>query len=212
MNWNIVEPSAGDRIFECDKEALKVSRAKTDGLDFRLLPEPFVGDVEHAKVILLNGNPFFDESDIEYPLRQEFEKRAQANWQNRHDQFPFYYFDPRFSTSGGARYWIKRFRAVTNLTSADEVARNVAVIESFPYKSKSNPKENSWLRKLPSVAQLRLLAEKAVTRGAVVIALRAEWAWSEVAFIEACSNPQQPYLTEKQLPNSFRSIIGAINS
>ncbi len=110
---------------------------RIENFEFDILPEPFLGFIDTAKVILLNLNPGFDEEDRPTHLRKDFVEALQRNIQQVPSECPFYPLDSRFSETPVYRWWNKKLRELIEECGRTTVSKNVACIEFFPYHSPS---------------------------------------------------------------------------
>lgn len=115
-----------------------------------LVPLPFVGDVEHAKIVVLLLNPGLEPDDyfgeFQVPgfrdrlidnLRQDFSRT----------EYPFVFLDPAISWHSGYRWWHGKFqRVIASLAGSWDVsyadarlhlAKIMACVELVPYHSVS---------------------------------------------------------------------------
>ncbi len=137
-------------------------------LHLDLVPVPFTGDVERAKVVLLLLNPGLEPGDyfgeFEVPgfrarlvdnLHQDFSKT----------EYPFVYLDPAFAWHPGYRWWHGKFQGVIaalakqwHASYADarcHFAKIMACIELVPYHSVSYGLPEKICKQLPSVRLAR---------------------------------------------------------
>ena len=109
------------------------------------LPEPFIGNPNSAKLVLLNLNPGHDGSVETDHGRPEIKDAIFDNLYQRHAEYPFYAFNPafgkttEFEQTGVAKYWRERtirLQEATGLADA-AFAKKMFVIEWFPYPSEN---------------------------------------------------------------------------
>ena len=165
-------------VLESDREEVAAfnGRVKPElQLHTELLPEPFVGDIKSAAVLLLNMNPAYDAKELAFHRDPSFVAVARANLTQRALEYPFYFLDPS-GHSPGHTYWSQHLRALTEACGGPLiVARSVAVLEWCPYHSLSMSQTGAALE-VPSQAFSFGVVERALTRGTVVIMIRAvEW-------------------------------------
>mgnify|MGYP006291288499 CR=1 FL=1 len=184
-------------------------------LRLELLPEPFIGN-PRAKVILLNLNPGFAETDLEdfnAPLLRDLLLRC---IREEPTEFPFYYLHPDCS-GGGASWWMKRLRTLMNELDAmtgvrrQRLANSIAVHEYFPYHSLKFAHER--LRSVSLDYQLDCIRQ-ALSTGSVVVGMRSRRLWSKVLpeleenpQVFWCRNVQQPYITPANLGDGFEKLV-----
>jgi hypothetical protein len=102
-----------------------------------LFPEPFIGDITNAKLVLLNLNPGLDKRDFSTHLETNYIQAFTNNLsQNISGDFPFYPLDPQFSHTGNAAWWTDRLKKLTGAVGVKNVAKHLVVLEFFPYHSK----------------------------------------------------------------------------
>lgn len=124
------------------------------GNDFRfhlsLIPVPFVGDLERAKIFILLLNPGLEPQDYYGELHvSSFRQRLLDNLAQRFNpgDVPFFCLDPTFSWHSGFAWWNAKLRriisvvaeqlALTYAQARAAVARSIAAIDLVPYHSES---------------------------------------------------------------------------
>ena len=172
-------------------------------LHLGLLPVPFIGDMEKAKVVLLLLNPGLDPADyfgeLEVPdfrsrlvdnLRQDFNRR----------EYPFLYLDPSIAWHSGYRYWHGKFQGIIaelakrwGVTYAEgrlRFSKKVACVELFPYQSVRCSLPERIRRELPSAKLARdyvrdVLKPRSVVGEVLLIVMRQteEWNLSESEYV-----------------------------
>ncbi|MXX93570.1 MAG: hypothetical protein F4Y63_09025 [Chloroflexi bacterium] len=176
--WQTVDLNTrGPRILECDREVLKrrqrgeldvcyaswqevsldLSNSKDrNQLHLNRIPVPYVGDLSKASIFILTLNPGHELADYYFEFEDDPYGQALVNnlkQENLDIKFPFFYLNPRFSTTGGYSYWFPEFKEViTRLMVKHKVtfdeahsklAQEIAVIEQVPYASvNSKPLES----------------------------------------------------------------------
>lgn len=160
---------------------------------FSLLPVPYIGNLDKARVVILMLNPglsladyFTDDDtlhsrDLRRVIRQDF----------RNIEFPFLSLDPKYCWTGGFVWWEKKLRKVVlqvgekrRLNYSDAlryVSQRIACIELVPYHSRKFGGQR-LLNKLPSEISARqyvanVLVPKARRGEVKVIAARSARAW-----------------------------------
>ena len=132
---------------------------------FELLPQPFIGDVENAKIIICSLNPGFSAGDYKADELHRYDILEQLNPDN-HNKTLFWLTekpDGEGNLSGGAKWWqgkldqknknnsfvyniIKEYKSDIESLSNEELKKekekafkvlseNTAAIELFPYHS-----------------------------------------------------------------------------
>ena len=160
---------------------------------FSLLPAPYVGNLNQAKIFLLMLNPGFNMSDYyaEYQV-PAFKRRAITNLKQSFDgvEFPLMFLDPDFSWHSGFGYFERKLRPITRaivdqrgktyLEALRQLAGCVAVLQMVPYHSASF--KDSWAYELPSAGKAKQFACEHVYRRteageAIAIILRNGKQW-----------------------------------
>jgi hypothetical protein len=145
-------------------------------LELRALPEPFVGSTQ-APVVLLNLNPGFDVRNIAEHALSQFQSAIRGNYRQENTAFPFYYLDPALQGSG-REWWTKKLRFLLSAPELDpgRIARSILVVEYFPYHSKGFRRMRLGV---PSQKFGFSLVLSAISRGAIVVIMRAKQLWME---------------------------------
>jgi hypothetical protein len=174
--WSAVPPRS-PYVLQCDRDAINRYNAKAGKqYEVRLdaLPEPFVG-ITTAPVVLLNLNPGFDDDDPEVHARPEFQAVLRNSYTHSPADFPFYFLDPTLE-SPGRKWWGRKLRSLLEKFKPKELARAILCVEYFPYHSIRFRHANL---QLPSQAYGFDLVRSAISRGSVVVIMRAERHWKE---------------------------------
>jgi len=85
-------------------ERFNVTAASATKICLDALPEPFIGDPD-APVVLLNLNPGLDPEDPFVHTDSTRRRLIRANLAHEEIEYRFYYFDPAFDDTPGARWW-----------------------------------------------------------------------------------------------------------
>ena len=187
-----------------------------------LFPEPFIGDIANAKLVLLNLNPGLDDRDFSNHLESNYIQAFTNNLsQNISSDFPFYPLDPQFRHTGNAAWWTNRIKNLTDSVGVKNVAKHLVVLEFFPYHSRkycevpnSMLKEFGMKDNLPSQKYtfhlLNTLLEK---EDVIIVGLRSKKLW-----LNACEglkeklvmgiNVQNPHISPGNLgEENFNEIV-----
>lgn len=144
-----------------------------------LLPDPFIGD-PNAPVVLLSMNPGFDPDDAKIHASPDFRRAIHRNLAHERTAFPFYYLDPAFKSSPGAKWWNRRLRHVIDACGLETVAAGVFCAELLPYHSEGSPGWRVVFRQLPSLQYTAQLVRDALARDAIVVGMRSKTKWLEM--------------------------------
>jgi hypothetical protein len=169
-------PSAPPYILPEDVELIKefnLSAKEKYQVRWDISPEPFLGN-PNAPVVLLSGNPGYNDKDPEWHGDPTFATRSRGNLLHRQSDYPFYLLDPTIKRTA---YWekgLKRLIALSEDSGQRLVANRVLCVEFFPYHSKRF--KHGKLR-LPSQDYSFGLVKQAVQRNAVILLLRCRKLW-----------------------------------
>lgn len=162
--YNPLPPHSFNKFIKSEEYGRKGSKKVHSGL----LPRPYAGDIENARIYFLMINPgfgpwdYFDEENKDYRL-------AGINTlfqENLDPMYPFLYLNPKYCWTGGGRYWNKKLAPVVKEVKDQKnkkhpkncsyqealsfVSQRFAVFELFPYHSQIPPITNSDIKILPS--------------------------------------------------------------
>jgi hypothetical protein len=161
-------------------------------LQIGLVPQPFMGNLEAAKVVIVLLNPGLGPADFhaefEHPT---FRAALLQNLRGElvHSQFPFLFLDPTWAWTGGYSWWYARLRRIiacfeekagSRREAQSFVARNIASLELVPYHSQKEPR---GYPDLPSVGLAKRAAAALQHAGKKIVVVRGHqhWALPEVA-------------------------------
>jgi hypothetical protein len=165
-------------------------------LHLSLLPIPFVGNLEKAKVFILLMNPGLSKSDYYAEEVPEFQTACIRNLRqsNGHEEFPFFYLNPKFAWSGGFMWWEALLRPITKemmrlrreqfptyYSALEFLAKQIAAVELVPYHSvggEALPGKNVW-KDLPSAKHAREFVQRlgVIDEPPLVLVLRSHERW-----------------------------------
>lgn len=156
-------------------------------LQLGLVPQPFMGDLNAAKVVIVLLNPGLGAADF----HAEFAHPAfrQALLQNLRgelagSEFPFPFLDPTWAWTGGYSWWFNRLRRIvacfekaqgSRRAAQSFVAKNIASLELVPYHSQKEPR--GYLR-LPSVGLATRAAAALQRAGKKIVVVRGHRHWA----------------------------------
>ena len=141
--WLKLRPSENSYILEIDREYIRQHnesvRDEKKKVIERSIPEPFIGNLESARVVLLGLNPGHSDDDAKNHSDPEFQKAMFQNLRHELQEYPFYPLNPasKFKESGAGRWWRARTRELREKSGLDDrtLAERLMVIEWFPYHS-----------------------------------------------------------------------------
>jgi hypothetical protein len=159
---------------------------KVKGSEFELkidsLPEPFIGNPDTARLVLLNLNPGHSPRDVEDHRKPQIKEIILANLHHECSEYPFYAVHPSFQGTGVEEYWRQYTRELQEASQLSDRAFSdrVMVIEWFPYHSQKCRLAEKIL--LDSQSYSFALAKAMLRKeGVQVIGTRAKRYWTLVA-------------------------------
>lgn len=172
-------PKTEPFVLRCDKERIQSfnTQAKpVHQIHLELLPEPFLGNPHHAKVIFLSLNPGYEEMDIWSLHDTDFVEACRANLTHENQEYPFFLLNPIFaSSSGGFCWWRDKLKTLIYRYGFKKLAHKICAIEYFPYHSESLGFNNL----IPSQCYSFFLVKEAMKRNALIIQMRSQRRWQK---------------------------------
>lgn len=177
------------------------------------IPEPFVGNPESAKLVLLALNPGHLESDITSQRDPVFREAMFLNLKHELRNYPFHPLNPEFSHTGAAKWWkpiLGPLKEESRLTDA-ELSRALMVIEWFPYHSEKSGLPRKQV--CGSQGYSLFLAKRMLNRdGVIVLGMRSKdhWSSSDPAFrnVPFLKGKQRPWVSRRNMDEGlFENIL-----
>ena len=195
----------------------------TEALHLSLYPQPYVGDVERAEVVILMSGPgveYADYAELDSPtFRSALRRNIEQNFTET--AFPFLFLDPEFAWHPGFRWWERKFRnlalyissaaAISYPAALRLLARKVAVIEALPYHAGAI-QWTAALRRLPSTgAALRYVTGLRSSRpDTAVIAVRQARLWNAPVSFDASLARSAPLGPESAVGKAVLARCGFV--
>jgi len=186
------------RVFDSWREAYSADDFCALGdtkLHLGLIPQPFIGNLLHARIILLLLNPGLGPTDYygEYEIPQ-YRSALLANLSQdfTDNPYPFLFLNPKFSWHGGFDWWHSKLAKIINelaqsLGTSFAIARKylsseIASIELLPYHSSSFHDADKWIKRLTSADLARkfvhdVVLERVRSGESVLIVTRKAREW-----------------------------------
>lgn len=175
--------------YEIISEFNKRKKETPSEIKSHLLPEPFIGRPETAKVIFLALNPGYaighspdhDTSDEKWHRDSKYRKLIIDNLAQIEVDYPYYYFneDPYFANTPGHQWCKTRFKELINESkqkdiSVKKLSQRIACIQYHGYHSS---KYSSFGKKLPSQAQTLDFVKSAMDNETLIVIMRSQKIW-----------------------------------
>jgi hypothetical protein len=161
----------------------------------RSIPEPFIGNPELARVVLLNLNPGDAPEDSEAHRNPQFREAMMRNLRHESQEYPFYALNPAFAWTGCAKWWVKHLRGLFDFGGLERriVAQHLCVIEWFPYHSR---RAGLPTRAVCPSQEYSFDIAKRMLKTKLIVGMRARERWTEVdqrfgeiSYMTSCQNP-----------------------
>ncbi len=164
-------------------------------LHLSLIPEPYVGNLMKARVIILLLNPGLTPSDYHAQGIPAYRDALleQLKGEGNGGDYPFLHLDPAYAWQDGFTWWNRKLRSVIKKAADDwfhhdviaarrAVARQVASLELVPYHSECFGLKDGLVRQLRSAALARdfvkqVLVPKAAAGGCEIVVTRRVNDW-----------------------------------
>jgi hypothetical protein len=209
--WLNLRDSEGSHIAEIDRDSIDrynilVGNKERKVID-KSIPEPFIGDPNSAKLILLSLNPGHSEKDLDWHNYEKFRNAMLSNLEGRNQEYPFYPLNPAFEGSGAGEWWQPRTLELKRESGLNDeaFARKLLVIEWFPYHTEKAPARTKRIcgstgRICASQEYSFQLAKQMLDRkGAKVVGMRSKKQWIEAdarfGTVPFLKNPQCGYIS-----------------
>lgn len=191
-------------------------------LQTSVMPTPYNGGLDAAKVVFLSLNPGYD--ILDNFRTEEYRKAIRENLADPYGYDNFVYLDKNFSslnvngniiTDPGYEWWKKRTRWL--IDRCGEIKGRFMALEWFPYASKEfkKPKEI-----FPSQRFTFDLVREAIRRGKLIVIFRGRSNWFDSVpglekydnLLKLSSNQNICVSPGNLKDNGFEKIVAAMNS
>ena len=161
------------------------------------IPEPFIGNPQSARVVLLNLNPGHSDDDAKAHADPLFGEAMMTNLRHGTQDCPFYALNPKFAWTPCAIWWRAHTRKLNDAGLSWEcISKGLLVIEWFPYHSKTSGLPTKPV--CPSQEySFQLVSE--MLSGKLVVGMRSKKHWlnvvPDVENVPFLKNPQSPHIS-----------------
>lgn len=182
-------------------------------LRFEVQPDPFLGDLDEASVVVLALNPGFQKEDLAIFKKPEYFRQNRLSLLHKSTP-PFYVLNENLAYSGGYKWWTRILKQPLTEVSLEQLSRKLMCIQYSPYHSVTY---THFSPVLPSQKYSFQLVEEAIHRGKTIIVMRSEKLWLEAvpALKEAdyikLKNPRNPVLSPSNMKDhEYQQFIKAL--
>jgi hypothetical protein len=206
-------PAESPYILEMDREAIERYNRSVHSEQTRVIvepiPEPFIGNPQSARVVLLNLNPGHSEDDAKAQSDSAFRNAMMHNLRHEEQEYPFYALNPKFAWTACGIWWRAHTCKLHEAgLSWEAISDGLLVIEWFPYHSK-----RSALRSEPVCPsqQYSFQLAKEMLENKVVVGMRSKKHWLNVdpavQNVPFLKNPRNPHISPA---NTGADLFGRI--
>ena len=161
------------------------------------IPEPFIGNPQSAKIVLLSLNPGHSDDDAKAHSDAAFRGAMMRNLRHEAQECPFYGLNPKFGWTACGTWW----RAHTSKLqkaglSWEAISNGLLVIEWFPYHSKTS---GLPIKRVCPSQEYSFQLAKEMLGCKIVVGMRSKRFWlnavptlQNVPFL---NNPQNPHIS-----------------
>ncbi|MBE8221949.1 MAG: hypothetical protein HAW60_04380 [Bdellovibrionales bacterium] len=206
-NAPFVLPADIDGIAKLNKTNNSNYKIQTDSI-----PEPFIGPILSAKILLLALNPGHSSDDFQWQNKLEFKNKMLENQKN--GTTPFYLLDPALKDSPAGRYWNQKLKNLIIKVGLEKVQNDIAVAQWLPYHSiKFQSPANFKL--LPSQNFTFQLVNHFIKKKGQVVVMRSYKIWKKNIKLPNntihLKNPLNPSVTENNMSKEdFKKLINIL--
>lgn len=215
--WEKLSESEGRYVLEMDRKQIQAynsAQKESSKPVLESIPEPFIGNPETARVVLLLLNPGHSPEDPEAHRNPAFKSELFQNLRHELSDYPFYPLNPAFSWTPTANWWIPRTRELRQAVGLSEkqLSAKLMAVEWFPYHSK-----NSGLPFDPICESQQYsfdLVRRLLDNQTLVVRMRSKSRWEQVdrrTLTHALKNPQCSYISKGNTDGDlFDQIVKAL--
>lgn len=209
-------PTSKPYIARMDEEVVRTAPKLFSHLRLEIPPDPYLGNLDKAEIILLALNPGFTESDFITFQDDEYTKQNRLNLLHRSEP-SMYVLDKKFDFSGGYQWWTRILKKlITDGVPIEVLGDKLMCLQYFPYHSTTY---SHIPQLLPSQQYTFHLLNKAIENGKTIVIMRSRKLWvnavptlKHVEFIEL-KNPRNPVISpNNMLLSDYNRILSSLSS
>ena len=194
-------PGQSPYVLDMDRGSIDQYNRSTLNGDVKVvvasIPEPFIGNPQSAKVVLLSLNPGHSEHDAKAHSDADFRGAMMRNLRHEEQECPFYGLNPKFAWTACGRWWRAHTRRLHDAGLPwGCISEGLLVIEWFPYHSKTSGLPAKPV--CPSQDYSFQLARE-MLGNRIVVGMRSKKHWLNavpaVQTVPFLKNPQNPHIS-----------------
>lgn len=177
------------------------------------VPEPFIGNPQSAKVVLLSLNPGHSEDDAKAHSDADFRGAMMRNLQHEPQDYPFYGLNPKFAWTGCGIWWGTHTRRLREAgVSWEAISNGLLVIEWFPYHSR---RAGLPIKPICQSQEYSFQLATEMLASKVVVGMRSKKHWLKavpaVQNVPFLKNPRNPHISPANTgAELFQRIVEAL--
>jgi len=161
------------------------------------IPEPFIGNPESAKVVLLNLNPGHSENDTKAHSDPDFREAMMRNLRHEPQECPFYALNPQFAWTPCGIWWRAHASKLQKAgLSWEAISNGLLVIEWFPYHSKTS---GLPIKPVCPSQEYSFQLAREMLESKIVVGMRSKKFWLNVVpavrDVPFLKNPRNPHIS-----------------
>ncbi|HLY40233.1 MAG TPA: hypothetical protein VKR52_03425 [Terracidiphilus sp.] len=213
--WVNLRLTDGRYLLDMDRESIeRLNSGLTDTAKLALdsIPEPFIGNPQSARVVMLLLNPGDGEGDRVAHKNEKFKTALFRNLHHESMEYPFYPLNPDFKDKPTAQWWRPRLRKLQEATKLDDrtLSERLIAIEWFPYHSRYS---GLPLDRICESQRYTFQLAREMLSSKVVLRMRAVNHWGAVdprfRDLSSLKNPRACYISERNTDTECFSRIKA---
>ncbi len=186
--------------------------SRINHLQLEVLPDPYIGNLNQARIVLLALNPGYKNTDLSVNMNEPgYTRQNKLNLLHKANP-PFYMLDKRLNYSGGYKWWSRILKPLISAgIPIDSLSRKVMCIQYFPSHSRTYINIPIVL---PSQGYSFFLLKEAIRQNKKIVVMRSEKLWLnavpeliDVNYIKL-KNPRNPVISPNNMEEKeFTSIV-----
>lgn len=211
-------PPEPDYVLPIDSDQIhrhNAQRPENEKLVLSSIPEPFIGNPETAKVVLLLLNPGHADGDTKAHQDPALKTALFRNLRGEPQEYPFYPLHPDFERHPTAQWWVPRTRELLRIArlTPKQLSERLLALEWFPYHSQT---AGLPVRQVCRSQEYTFAVAKRMIETRLVLRMRSVSHWEAVdprlRHAPYLKNPRSCYLTRRNMESeSFDRLVEALN-
>ncbi len=194
-------PGQSPYVLDMDRNSIDQYNRSVHNVNEKIIvesiPEPFIGNPQTAKVVLLNLNPGHSDDDANAHSDPDFRKAMMSNLRHEVQECPFYGLNPKFAWTACGQWWTAHTRRLHDAGLSWEcISEGMLGVEWFPYHSRRSALP---INAVCASQYYSFQLVKDMLRSKIVVGMRSKKHWlnvvPEVQNVPFLANPQNPHIS-----------------